>query len=69
MSPDLKSLHRRVVSSQMALLVAQGLRNEEIAARLNCSRDSVSQWRERFYAEGRAGSECGRPKLAHRGPG
>ena len=36
----------RVVRAQMVLLAAQGLRNDEIAARLNCRREVVSQWRK-----------------------
>jgi transposase len=38
----------RVVRAQMVLLAADGLRNDEIAARLNCRREVVSQWRKRF---------------------
>jgi transposase len=47
----------RVVRAQMVLLAAQGLRNDEIAARLNCRREVVSQWRKRFFEEGVAGLE------------
>ncbi len=39
----------RVVRAQMVLLAADGLRNDEIAARLNCRREVVSQWRKRFF--------------------
>ncbi|MGO9881713.1 MAG: helix-turn-helix domain-containing protein [Solirubrobacteraceae bacterium] len=39
----------QVVRAQMVLLAAQGLRNDQIAARLNCRREVVSQWRKRFF--------------------
>ncbi len=39
----------QVVRAQMVLLAAQGLRNDEIAQRLNCRREVVSQWRKRFF--------------------
>ncbi len=35
----------------MVLLDAQGLRNDEIAQRLNCRREVVSQSRKRFYGK------------------
>jgi transposase len=41
----------------MVLLAAQGLRNDEIARRLNCRREVVSQWRKRFYERGLQGLE------------
>jgi len=41
----------RVVRAQMVLLDAQGLRNDEIAQRLNCRREVVSQSRKRFYGK------------------
>ena len=41
----------QVVRAQMVLLAAQGLRNDEIAARLNCRREVVSQWRKRFFEQ------------------
>ena len=41
----------------MVLLAAQGLRNDQIAARLNCRREVVSQWRKRFFESRRAGLE------------
>jgi winged helix-turn helix protein len=47
----------QVVRAQMVLLAAQGLRNDEIAARLSCRREVVSQWRKRFYEQGLAGLE------------
>lgn len=39
----------KVVRAQMVLLAADGLRNDQIAARLNCRREVVSQWRKRFF--------------------
>ena len=47
----------RVVRAQMVLLAAAGLRNDEIAARLNCRREVVSQWRKRFFEARLAGLE------------
>jgi len=43
--------YRDVVRAQMMLLAAQGLANDEIAARLNTRREVVSMWRKRFYEE------------------
>ena len=39
----------QVTRAQMVLLAAEGLRNDQIAARLNCRREVVSQWRKRFF--------------------
>jgi DNA-binding NarL/FixJ family response regulator len=39
----------QVTRAQMVLLAADGLRNDQIAARLNCRREVVSQWRKRFF--------------------
>jgi hypothetical protein len=47
----------QVVRAQMVLMAAEGMRNEEIAARLNCGRDVVSQWRKRFFEQRLAGLE------------
>jgi len=47
----------RVVRAQMVLLAAEGLRNDEIAGRLNCRREVVSQWRKRFFESRLAGLE------------
>lgn len=47
----------QVVRAQMVLLAAQGLRNDQIAARLNCRREVVSLWRKRFFERGMAGLE------------
>src|SRR5512132_1513261 len=47
----------QVVRAQMVLLAARGLRNDQIAARLNCRREVVSQWRKRFFEQRLAGLE------------
>jgi len=49
--------YREVVRAQMILLAAQGLRNDEIAGRLNARREVVSEWRKRFFEQGLAGLE------------
>ncbi len=41
----------------MVLMAADGLRNDENAARLRCGRDVVSQWRKRFFEQRPAGLE------------
>ena len=47
----------QVIRAQMVLLAAQGLRNDQIAQRLNCRREVVSQWRKRFFEQAMAGLE------------
>jgi len=47
----------QVIRAQMILLAADGLRNDEIAAKLNCRREVVSQWRKRFFEHGVEGLE------------
>jgi hypothetical protein len=47
----------RVTRARMVLLAADGLGNDEIAARLDCGRDVVSQWRKRFFEQRLAGLE------------
>jgi len=34
----------QVTRAQMVLMAAQGMRNDQIAARLRCGREVVSQW-------------------------
>lgn len=51
------SAYRDVVRAQMVLLAAEGLRNDEIARRLNTGRAVVSMWRKRFFEERLAGLE------------
>ena len=47
----------RVTRARMVLLAADGLRNDQIAARLDCGRDVVSQWRKRFFEQRLEGLE------------
>lgn len=49
--------YREVFRAQLVLLAARGLRNDQIAQRLNTSRDVVSIWRKRFFEERLAGLE------------
>ena len=55
-----------VIRAKIILLAAQGLRNDEIAARLNTRREVVSMWRKRFFEQSVAGLEerprPGRPR-------
>ncbi len=41
--------HRDVFRATLLLLAAQGLRNDQIAERLNSRREVVSKWRKRFF--------------------
>src|SRR5271155_4061851 len=47
----------RVTRAQMVLMAADGMRNDQIAARLRCGREVVSQWRKRFFEQRLAGLE------------
>ncbi len=51
------SAYRDVVRARIVLMAAVGMDNDEIALRLNTSRDVVSMWRKRFFEEGLAGLE------------
>jgi len=55
-----------VVRAKMILMAAEGIGNDEIAARLDTRREVVSQWRKRFFKERLAGLEerarPGRPR-------
>lgn len=57
----------QVQRAKMILLAAEGLSNEEIAARLDTRREIVSMWRKRFFDERLAGLEerarPGRPRV------
>jgi DNA-binding CsgD family transcriptional regulator len=59
--------YRDVVRAQTILMAAQGLPNDEIAARLNTRREVVSKWRKRFFEAGVIGLEerprRGRPQV------
>jgi transposase len=47
----------QVTRAQMVLMAAEGMRNDQIADRLRCGRDVVSQWRKRFFGQRLAGLE------------
>jgi DNA-binding NarL/FixJ family response regulator len=55
-----------VVRAKMILLAAEGLSNDQIAARLDTCREVVRMWRKRFFEERLAGledaSRPGRPR-------
>ena len=56
-----------VVRARMILLAEQGLRNDEIADRLDTRREVVSRWRKRFFEQRLSGLEegirSGRPRV------
>ena len=56
-----------VIRARMVLLAADGLSNDQIAARLDTRREVVSLWRKRFFEERLAGleerSRPGRPRV------
>ncbi len=58
--------YAEVVRARVILYAAQGLRNDEIGARLDLSRVRVSKWRKRFCEERLEGlqdrSRSGRPR-------
>jgi transposase-like protein len=64
---------RDVVRAKAILLAAEGLSNAAIAERLDVSRQSVSEWRKRFFDDGLAGLEerprPGRPRSFSPGAG
>jgi transposase len=43
------SPYRDVIRAKIVLYAASGLRNDEIAARLDTPRQIVSKWRKRFF--------------------
>ena len=49
--------YRHVVRAKIVLLAAEGLDNDEIAARLDTRREVVSKWRKRFFESGLSGLE------------
>ena len=55
-----------VIRAKMILLAAEGLPNDQIAARLSTRREIVSMWRKRFFEDRLAGLEervrPGRPR-------
>jgi Winged helix-turn helix len=56
-----------VMRAQMVLMAAEGMPNDQIAARLRCGGDVVSQWRKRFFEQRLAGLDDrprrGRPPI------
>ena len=56
-----------VVRAKMILMAAQGIDNDQIAARLDTRREVVSQWRKRFFTDRLAGlderARPGRPRM------
>ena len=59
------SPYREVIRAKIVLYAAEGLGNDEIAARLDTPRQVVSKWRQRFFRKRLAGlqeqSRRGRP--------
>ena len=53
------SPYRDVIRARIVLYAAQGLRNDQIAARLDTPRQIVSKWRKRFFERRLAGLEEG----------
>ena len=49
------SSYRDVIRAKIVLLAAEGLGNDEIAARIDTPRQIVSKWRKRFFEEGLPG--------------
>jgi transposase len=49
--------YRDVVRAKIVLMAADGLDNDEIAARLDTRREIVSKWRKRFFEHGLPGLE------------
>ena len=49
--------YRDVVRAKIVLMAADGLDNDEIAARLDTSRVIDSKWRKRFFLQGLPGLE------------
>ena len=53
------SPYRDVIRARIVLYAAAGLRNDEIAARLDTPRQIVSKWRKRFFEQRLLGLEEG----------
>ena len=58
---------REVFRARIVLLAATGLRNDEIAVRLDTVRETASKWRGRFFLQRLAGlvdrPRSGRPRV------
>lgn len=59
--------YREVIRAKIVLMAAEGLQNDDIAARLNTRREVVWKWRKRFYEQRLPGldeqSRRGRPAV------
>ena len=51
------SPYRDVIRAKIVLYAAEGLRNDQIAARLDTPRQIVSKWRKRFFEQRLPGLE------------
>jgi transposase len=51
MARQYTSSYYKVVRAKTILMAAQGLRNDQIAARVSLPRQIVSKWRKRFFEE------------------
>jgi transposase len=51
------SPYRDVIRAKIVLYAAAGLRNDQIAARLDTPRQIVAKWRKRFFEQRLAGLE------------
>ncbi len=51
------SPYREVIRARIVLYAAEGLSNDQIAARLDTPRQIVSKWRKRFFEHRLAGLE------------
>lgn len=49
------SPYRDVIRARIILYAAEGLQNDQIAARLDTPRQIVSKWRKRFFEQGLVG--------------
>jgi transposase len=47
--------YRDIVRAKIVLMAADGLDNDQIAARLDTRREIVSKWRKRFFEQGLPG--------------
>src|SRR5674476_259729 len=53
---------RLVLRAKIILLAADGIENQQIAERLDTSRQTVGLWRQRYVEKGRAGIEKDAPR-------
>ena len=51
------SSYRDVIRAKIVLYAAEGLRNDEIADKIDTPRQIVSKWRKRYFEDGLAGLE------------